>query len=40
MMRRDGGIFNREGIVALPTDRECVKGQFDMPRALPVKFDE
>jgi hypothetical protein len=40
MMPRDGGIFDHEGIVGLPTDRQCLKGQFDLPRALPVKFYE
>jgi len=28
MMPRDGGIFDHEGIVGLPTDRQCLKGQF------------
>jgi hypothetical protein len=40
MMPRDGGIFDRKGIVGLPTDRQSLMGQFDMPRAFPVKFDE
>ena len=40
MMSRDGGIFDCKGIVGLPTDRECLKGQFDMPRAFLVEFDE
>jgi hypothetical protein len=40
MMRRDGGIFDHEGIVGLPTDRQCLMGQFDMAGALSVKFDE
>jgi len=40
MMPRDSGIFDHEGIVDLPTDRQSLKGQFDMSRALPVKFDK
>lgn len=40
MMARNGGIFDRKGIVALPTDRQGLMGQFDMSRAFPVKLDE
>ncbi|MEO5864020.1 MAG: hypothetical protein ABIQ79_03140 [Nitrospiraceae bacterium] len=38
MMPRDGGIFDRKGIVGFPTDRQCLMDEVDVLRALPVKF--
>ena len=35
VMPRDDGIFDHENVVGFPTNRYCLMGQFELPRAFP-----